>query len=115
MDESSLREVARDGLRAQPEAEDLAKWCQEYAKAAADFRYFVLAEVFDEVSRHWEQALSVEVLDEINRLLADDVPSIVDSDIEVGSHLAVQLQIAVRAQLVRWTEWLGEARIRKLE
>ena len=66
MDESSLRAVARDGLGSQPRTDELAIWCKEYGTAAADARYFVLADTLEEVSRHWEQALPVEVLDEIN-------------------------------------------------
>ncbi|MEX1263102.1 MAG: hypothetical protein WEE66_04050 [Actinomycetota bacterium] len=105
MDESSLRAVAREGLGSQPKAEELATWCKEYGTAAADSRYFVLAETFDEVSGHWEQALPVDVLEEINRLLAEDLPSILDADVEVGTHLAVQLQSGIREELVRWAEW----------
>jgi hypothetical protein len=104
VDESQLRQVAKIGLRNPAECEELAVWSNEYGEAAADARYMLLARTLSEIAVVWEEdgALSRGTLDQINRELANAIPSALDADMEGGMAILRTFRDNIQEALRSW-------------
>lgn len=105
MDESALRQLARDGLSSAPATRDLEAWCWERADATGDARFCGFARSLEQIAYVWDEykALPDRVVKDINSALQRHLPAALRvPTAEEGAGLARLLREDVSRILQEW-------------